>query len=171
MEPKNTAPQAAPPKRHLKIVNRHRGRTDYSQHRPAGFRVRFVAAIVDTVILGIGAQLVTTGAATLFPFKTLPMGAQFVIGLGLQSLVVLCLICYPIHLYGFSPGKKLLSLRIVRDNGDGQISLGAAFLRECPAKMLSGALLGIGYLMAAFSDKKLALHDRLSGTRVVHDEE
>ena len=35
------------------------------------------------------------------------------------------------------------------------------------AEMLSGMILGIGYLMAAFDDEKRALHDRICDTRVV----
>jgi uncharacterized RDD family membrane protein YckC len=35
------------------------------------------------------------------------------------------------------------------------------------AEMLSGILLGIGYLMIAFDDEKRALHDRICDTRVI----
>jgi uncharacterized RDD family membrane protein YckC len=34
-------------------------------------------------------------------------------------------------------------------------------------KLLSGIILGIGYLMAAFDEEKRALHDRICHTRVV----
>ncbi|HET6371045.1 MAG TPA: RDD family protein, partial [Nitrospiria bacterium] len=35
------------------------------------------------------------------------------------------------------------------------------------AEILSGIILCIGYIMAAFDDEKRALHDRICGTRVI----
>jgi uncharacterized RDD family membrane protein YckC len=33
--------------------------------------------------------------------------------------------------------------------------------------MVSGFILGIGYIMAAFTENKRALHDYIAGTRVI----
>ena len=35
------------------------------------------------------------------------------------------------------------------------------------AKILSAAICGIGYIMAAFDEEKRALHDRICNTRVI----
>jgi uncharacterized RDD family membrane protein YckC len=35
--------------------------------------------------------------------------------------------------------------------------------------MLSGLILGIGFLMAAFTERKQGLHDMIAGTYVVKD--
>jgi uncharacterized RDD family membrane protein YckC len=35
------------------------------------------------------------------------------------------------------------------------------------AKIISGIILGIGYIMAAFDEEKRSLHDRICNTRVV----
>ena len=50
-------------------------------------------------------------------------------------------------------------------DGD-RISFGRASGRHF-AKILSGCLLAIGYMMAGFTEKKQALHDMMAGTLVV----
>jgi uncharacterized RDD family membrane protein YckC len=67
--------------------------------------------------------------------------------------------------FGATPGKMALKLRIVRPDG-GRISYGLAAGRLF-AELLSGIILYIGYIMAAFDEEKRALHDRLCNTRVV----
>jgi uncharacterized RDD family membrane protein YckC len=62
-------------------------------------------------------------------------------------------------------GKKLLGLKVTDLNGE-RISFGKATGRYF-AKIISGIILLIGYIMAAFTDKKQALHDMIAGTLVV----
>jgi uncharacterized RDD family membrane protein YckC len=59
----------------------------------------------------------------------------------------------------------VLGLKVVTANG-GLISVGRAFGRYF-AQILSGLILGIGYIMAAFDEQKRALHDHICGTRVI----
>jgi uncharacterized RDD family membrane protein YckC len=54
----------------------------------------------------------------------------------------------------------------VTDLDGGRISFGRATGRYF-GKILSGLILGIGFLMAAFTERKQALHDLLAGTLVV----
>jgi len=62
-------------------------------------------------------------------------------------------------------GKKILGLKVVDLNGS-RISFGKATGRFL-ASILSGLILGIGYLMVAFNPKKQGLHDQIAGTYVV----
>ena len=64
-------------------------------------------------------------------------------------------------------GKMLLGLRVTDLDGQ-RISLARANARAF-GKVLSGISLGIGYLMAGFTEKKQALHDHVAGTLVVRD--
>jgi uncharacterized RDD family membrane protein YckC len=64
-----------------------------------------------------------------------------------------------------TPGKLLVGLRVVSDAGT-RISFGRANGRFW-AKALSRLTLGIGYLVCAFTPRKQALHDLLSGCCVV----
>lgn len=57
------------------------------------------------------------------------------------------------------------SVKVVNEDGT-PITMGRSALRYL-AKMLSGLILCIGYIMAAFDEEKRTLHDRLCGTRVI----
>jgi uncharacterized RDD family membrane protein YckC len=67
--------------------------------------------------------------------------------------------------YQATPGKRLVGLRVVSDAGT-RISFGRANGRYW-AKALSRLTLGIGYLVCAFTERKQALHDLMSGCCVV----
>ncbi len=64
-------------------------------------------------------------------------------------------------------GKMILGLKITDTDGR-RINFGRALLREM-AKILSGFLFMIGYIMAAFTEKKQALHDIIASTIVVSE--
>jgi uncharacterized RDD family membrane protein YckC len=62
-------------------------------------------------------------------------------------------------------GKKALGLEVTDLDGN-RISFGRATGRFF-AKFISSIILGIGYIMAGFTEKKQALHDILAGTLVI----
>lgn len=66
-----------------------------------------------------------------------------------------------------SPGKKLLGIKVTDLSGN-RISFGRATGRYF-AKFFSAIILFIGYLMAAFTSKKQALHDLIADTLVTTD--
>jgi uncharacterized RDD family membrane protein YckC len=59
-----------------------------------------------------------------------------------------------------------LRIKVVRTD-NSSLTLGRAFYREVIGKFVSGIILGIGYLMIAFDQKKQGLHDRMAETYVV----
>ena len=63
-------------------------------------------------------------------------------------------------------GKMVLGI-VVTDINGGPISFARATGRHF-AKWLSALILGIGFLMAAFTEKKQALHDMIADTLVVN---
>lgn len=63
-------------------------------------------------------------------------------------------------------GKRLMGLYIADANGNG-ITYSTSILRLI-GKMLSGLILGIGYLMAFFNDQKQGLHDMIAKTYVLN---
>ena len=67
---------------------------------------------------------------------------------------------------GATPGKKMLGLKIVREDGEDPIGWGTAFMRFV-GYMVSGAILYIGFLMIAFNPEKKGLHDMIAKTRVL----
>jgi pSer/pThr/pTyr-binding forkhead associated (FHA) protein/uncharacterized RDD family membrane protein YckC len=68
---------------------------------------------------------------------------------------------------GATPGKRLLGLAVVAEDGSAPIGLSRAAVRVL-GYLLSSLTLGIGFLMIAFGGS--GLHDRLAGTRVVRRE-
>jgi uncharacterized RDD family membrane protein YckC len=64
-----------------------------------------------------------------------------------------------------TPGKRLLGLRVEDLAGD-RLPAGRAFLHRA-ASLLTGMTFGIGYLMAAFTEKRQTLHDLLAEVQVV----
>jgi uncharacterized RDD family membrane protein YckC len=77
--------------------------------------------------------------------------------------------CYFVFLHwarGQTLGKMAFHIRVVSRDG-GPLSFGQAALRHL-GSWLSAAILGIGYLVAAFRADKRALHDLIAGTRVEH---
>lgn len=150
----------------------------------AGFWLRFLARLIDGAILWFAGQIVggiliqfalpdalqtmaemradpqnvtPEQVAVVLQMMLLVMGLNLVIGL-IYDLVFL-------GKYGATPGKMALGLKIERADGSG-LSLGRITGRYF-AQILSGLLLCIGYLIAAFDDQKRALHDYICDTRVV----
>jgi uncharacterized RDD family membrane protein YckC len=64
-------------------------------------------------------------------------------------------------------GKRLCGLAVV-STGGRRISFVRALVRHF-AKYLSGALIGIGFLMIALTREKRGLHDMIAGTLVIGD--
>ena len=63
-------------------------------------------------------------------------------------------------------GKMALGIKVVDQEGN-PVSFGRATARNV-AKLLSGMILMVGYVMAAFTSRKQALHDILAGCLVVN---
>jgi uncharacterized RDD family membrane protein YckC len=69
-------------------------------------------------------------------------------------------------LFGATPGKALLGLRVIGGKRRRGLGIPLAFLRLCGV-MVSVVLFGLGFLMVAFTRDKRGLHDHLAGTAVI----
>jgi uncharacterized RDD family membrane protein YckC len=72
-------------------------------------------------------------------------------------------------LYGATPGKMLLGIRVVKTDGR-PVDWLSALMREVVGKTLSALPLALGYLWAFFHPKRQAWHDLIADTLVVHRE-
>lgn len=146
--------------------------------RYAGFWIRFVAAVVDGLVLSVAfvplniifwavnnriyfwgiwdfSQGVSSGPILLFNLvRTLVGWAYYVILTGR---------------YGATLGKMLLGLKVVGEDL-GPITYGTATVREVLGKFLSALLCGLGYIWAGFDGRKQAWHDKVAGTLVIYGE-
>jgi len=142
--------------------------------RYAGFWIRFLARIVDGLIIGLVNFVVTMplGIAS-FGFLTGTPDLSDIasmVGMILLATTIKVAIAgvYEITLTtmkGATLGKMALGLKVVRPDGSG-ISAGRSAGRFF-GTWLSGVILCIGYIIAAFDDEKRSLHDRLCDTRVI----
>ena len=128
----------------------------------AGFWLRFVAAIVDGIIMMvIGLPIGFVIGMTMGDNPSLPIVANvFDIVIGWLYMAL----CESSRMQA-SPGKKLLGLKVTDEAGN-KISFARASGRHF-AKIISALILLIGYIMAGFTRRKQALHDILAGCLVV----
>jgi uncharacterized RDD family membrane protein YckC len=147
----------------------------------AGFWVRVVAWLIDSIILMVVGSIVNF--ALLGSFINLPrmqpgvspdaaFGAMAGM-LGVVYLVNLVIACsYESFFISSSlsatPGKLALDLKVLRPNG-ARVSLGRAVGRYF-SKILSGLILLIGFIMVGFDSQKRGLHDMISDTRVIKNQ-
>lgn len=121
--------------------------------RYAGFWLRAAAAALDGLIVSVPV------AVAYWSLRSI--AATYVVFL---SLMVYSQLYLPATT-GQSLGKLLLRLVILHQDGT-PISLGTVLVRLM-GRGVSGFTLGFGFLIAAWDERKLALHDRLAGTCVV----
>jgi uncharacterized RDD family membrane protein YckC len=138
--------------------------------RYGGFWIRFVARVIDGLILQVANYIIiflislffVSAAVAKHPGPLVAVSAlQIILGIVLA-------VSYEVWFLGkfqATPGKMVCGLAVVSPEG-GRISYMRALGRHC-ANFLSGIILGIGYIMAGFDQEKRALHDRICETRVI----
>jgi uncharacterized RDD family membrane protein YckC len=141
--------------------------------RYGGFWIRFVAAFIDTILVQIvvlpvslimRAMIGLAAVAVRMPGR----GTHMVASIAIYAFGFLVAWIYESSMESSSRqatlGKMALSLTVVDLQGN-RISFARASGRHF-AKLLSGMILFIGYIMAGFTDRKQALHDMIAGTLV-----
>jgi uncharacterized RDD family membrane protein YckC len=132
------------------------------QLKYAGFWIRFAAAIIDGVILAIVYSAIVfifmDGFATAEP-NFVPMAFLIVIGVGYFTVM-------ESSSRQATVGKLAVGIKVGKANGQ-QISF-ANSLGRYFAKLISSAILYIGYMMAGWDSKKQALHDKIANTYVFY---
>lgn len=119
----------------------------------AGFWARFVAIVIDTCIIALASGIATAGTfgvGVVVTFFAPWIYEAFMLSSEWQATV----------------GKRAMSI-VVTDIDGRRLSFARATGRHF-AKYLSALLLGIGFIMAAFTAKKQALHDMIAETIVVN---
>ncbi|MFD1739276.1 RDD family protein [Bacillus salitolerans] len=133
-------------------------------HNPAGFWIRFVASILDGIIV-------------CTPFYTIEYmvggfeDKQILISF-LYLLSLLYAIILPVIWHGYNVGKRIAGIRIAKVNGK-KLGIGSMLMRTIVAYLTYLLTLGIGFIISAImvgvrKDKR-AIHDFLAGTYVTYD--
>jgi uncharacterized RDD family membrane protein YckC len=141
-----------------------------------GFWIRVVAAIIDAIALGIIALPIRMIIFAVGRVSGYRMGPNYDENLGrLLALIPLLIGANVLVSWLYEAlmtssswqatlGKKALNLKVTDEAGN-RISFARATGRHF-AKYLSVAILFIGYIMVAFTERNRALHDMLAGTLV-----
>ena len=143
----------------------------------AGFWRRFVAFLIDSIIVviigciggsfiglmyGFLAAATTDGDISPDAIGTGAGVLGFIWGIAADCLYFTALESSSMQA---TPGKMVLNM-IVTNYEFRRIGFGQANARYW-GKLVSSLILGIGFLMVAFTEKKQALHDQFAGTLVI----
>ncbi len=151
----------------------------------AGFWQRFLALIIDSIIIGVVRTILVIPilAAVGLSFATeiqnfdvaddgnifAMVAAFFAAAMAMAAISSIISLLYFSFMesskYQATVGKLALGLTVTDMDGN-RIDFGKALLRNI-GKFVSAFILCIGYIMAAFTDKKQALHDMIASTLVV----
>ncbi|MBS1834556.1 MAG: RDD family protein [Acidobacteria bacterium] len=147
---------------------REGGASAVGPRRYGGFWIRFVAILIDGLILGIAGALISfpvqlaVGAISDNPMSLIAIS-------GLLQLVQMAgaaaYMGYFLSTKGATIGKQVMGLKVIRSDGSPitfQRGVGRYF-----ASMVSALILGLGYIIAAFDAEKRTLHDYICDTRVI----
>lgn len=118
----------------------------------SGFWRRFVATFIDALIMLIPAWIL----GTLIPFAG---------GLVLGLLYKPVFEASPLKA---TPGKAMMGMIVVSETGE-RLTLKQSYIRYF-CSILSGFVLGIGYLMNLFTAKRQTLHDMIAESVVINQE-
>ena len=145
----------------------------------AGFWKRVAAYMIDAMVVGVATQIVQLvvmgvffglNASSMSNPETMfasSAGILFVVGVYLVPLAMNAAYYAAFHASSKQAtlGKMAVGIKVVRTDGT-RISLARGVGRFF-ATILSSLTLGVGFLMAAFTGRKQALHDMVCDTLVV----
>ena len=155
----------------------------------AGFWLRFVAHILDGLIIGLPVVIVvmiivlSSGFGAFFHNLPNPpnppdtdevfsaLGPALFVGIGLIVLVAflgswLYYALFESSSWQATPGKKVLNIFVTDMNG-APVSFGRATGRYFSKFVTQLIPLGIGYMLAGLTERKQALHDMIASTLVL----
>lgn len=124
----------------------------------AGGGRRFVAALVDGLIIGVVNLLIGFLVGLVLKNQVVSFGLSLLVG-------ILYYVVYQAFA-GQTLGKRALGVKVLTVEGSSPSAI-TFFLREIIGKTVSGVILAIGYLMILWDGKRQGLHDKIAGTVVV----
>ncbi len=149
----------------------------------AGFVSRFIALVVDLIVINVISIVVLASIGLILNFfgldntldpvrdvvnylaTTLENGALW-ITVSFSTLFGVIYFLFFWVLVGFTPGKALFGLRIVRANGQ-RLTFVRAVLRLI-GYWISALLLFLGFILVILDNRRQGLHDKFADTIVIY---
>lgn len=152
-----------------------------SDFRYAGFWIRFIASVIDTILVSIliaplirfffshnasvSTSVFNSNGFSSYNFESL--SAVSPLGNLIYTLVVL-IVVVSFWLYrSATPGKMLLNLKIVDAKTGAGLTPGQSIIRYL-GYFVSTLFFCMGFIWAGFDPRKQAWHDKMAGTYVVY---
>jgi uncharacterized RDD family membrane protein YckC len=128
----------------------------------AGFWVRFLAVILDSLILWSLSELLFNplGLLIVLEYNFISMISILELVTGFLYYVILTAI------WGQTLGKMALGIKVIRQDGT-PLTWGTVVFREIVGKLLSAVIFLAGYIAVAIDPKKRGWHDHIAKTLVV----
>ena len=139
----------------------------FSKNFYAGFWIRFIAYIIDLIVVAALAGLLNT-----YSFGLLNRELYFpILGEEGLSYVVVMFSYFILMTYYFSQtlGKMIMKIKVETNKGT-KLKISDVLYREVIGRLLTTALFNIPYIVVAFTDKKKGLHDYIADTVVVKED-
>lgn len=135
--------------------------------RPAGFPIRFIAALIDFFLLSV--PVTTVISLLLFQDLSLLIGE---VNASIADPIIIFIQAVLIILFwlyndGQTPGKRIVGIKVVSD--EGKLTFKATILRLL-GYFINVLTFFIGFMMIGVRKDKRGLHDILSKTRVVYQD-
>ena len=128
---------------------------------PAGFWVRFLASILDGLIIGLPIGIIAYLLTGNWENENVP-----------SLLVSIYSMLLPLFWHGYTIGKRIMKVRIIKVDGS-KLGIGAMLMRVFVAGLIYAVTFGIGLIVSAFMvglrQDKRGLHDLIAGTYVTYN--
>jgi uncharacterized RDD family membrane protein YckC len=153
----------------MEIIDFHQ--TSDDELRFAGFWIRAGALLIDLIIVNIPYFLIMALVIYLFfIYDIMEAPIAFLISRSINAFWALLTIFYFAFMESSvkqaTLGKLVVGIKVGKSRGERLSFLNA--LGRNFSKILSGLILGIGYIIAALDSKKQGLHDKMADTYVFY---
>jgi uncharacterized RDD family membrane protein YckC len=130
------------------------------EHKAAGFWIRLGSIIIDGLLL-----------IPLYLICMLLGVSDIATELFVNSINFLYYLIIPVIWSGFTVGKRVVGIKIVRTDGK-KVGIGTTLKRYILASLVYGITLGFAFIISAFmvglrKDKR-SIHDLIAGTQVIY---
>jgi len=137
----------------------------------AGFISRLAAFVLDWIILSVASGLATAMVSDLvglFGLRALGWGRYVLVGATVSTAGLLSFFSLAVlwHVVGCSPGKAIVGLRVVREDGHRPTLLQATL--RLLGYWLSALPFFLGFFWCLFDEDRQTWHDKLAHTYVVY---
>jgi uncharacterized RDD family membrane protein YckC len=132
-----------------------------------GLVIRFVALLIDGIILAIVAVILNTLFGAPMYFESGVGFLSITVGFILSVVIALLYFTYLLGRYGQTVGKMALKIKVVNEADGSPITYQAAFIRTILLVIDGLFAYLVGALLILTSDKNQRLGDRVAHTVVV----